>query len=242
MSKKTPSFSKVLESLVRPTTIEYDSKLGTIVKRILGHVIIFLLVVGGIVIMYLDPLSFLTCRHVETKQIDCNLQERIAWLIPVRETLIARVREAYVNQELVTGEDDDGKAYSYYAYEVILVSASGETGLTGTDQIGLSAKLTANRINDYLNTPTSEPLTVWGHGLWGHSLITLVGGLVFIFFGFLFVTTFVNTVLLFGAWVVEFVLLVVGWVVARIGHSPEVNDQINRFRRAVRGIAIRPDH
>jgi len=56
-----------------------------------------------------------------------------------------------------------------------LISASGEIVLKGTDEIGFSSDLTARQINDYLNTPTGESLTVWGYGLWAHTLITLAG-------------------------------------------------------------------
>ncbi len=242
MTKNKPTFSEVLKSLVRPTTKEYDQKLPTIFKRTLGHLIIFPFVVLGIVIMFLQPLSILTCRHIETKQTDCQLQERIAWVIPVRKTPIPHLKEAYVNQALITGEDEDGNKYSYYTYDVILVSASGEIALAGTDKMDLSATLTVQRINGYLNTPTTESLTIWGHGLWQHTLVTLAGGVFFILFAFLFITTIVNTVLLFGAWIVEFVLLIVGWLLDRVGLSPDLKDRVTRFRRALRSIAIPPSN
>lgn len=192
--------------------------------------------------MYVAPLSFLTCRYLEPQQVDCTLQERIAWRIPVRETRITQAKRASINEELVEGEDDDGNAYSYRTYEVILVGISGETGLIEIGRTKSTAERTAQRINDYLSTPTNESLTIRGPGLWTHTLLTLLGGLVFIFFSFLLMTTLINTVFLFGAWIVEFVLFVVGRVGSRVGLSPEANDRINHFRQVVRGIAIRPEH
>jgi len=50
----------------------------------------------GIVIMYMQPLSTLTCRYVETQQVNCQIQERIVWLIPVWESPVTHLQEAYV--------------------------------------------------------------------------------------------------------------------------------------------------
>ena len=163
--------------------------------QIAGLIFILALSVAGIAIMCVQPLSVLTCRYVETKQVGCQLQERIAWVIPVRETPITHLKEAYVKRETRIREDEDGREYTVSVYGVVLVSASGEIGLQGTDEIGLSADLTTTRINSYLNTPTDESLTVWGYGLWGHTLATLIGGLWFILFAFCFVGTIVDMVL-----------------------------------------------
>jgi hypothetical protein len=75
-----------------------------------------------------------------------------------------------------------------------LVSASGEILLKGYDETRSSAELTTTRINSYLNTPTVESLTVWGYGLWRHTLVTLGGGLWFILFVLLFVVAIVDMV------------------------------------------------
>ena len=162
--------------------------------QILLLMFILALSVGGIAILYLEPLSVLTCRYMETTQVDCQLQERIAWVIPVWETPIPRLKEAYIKQETRIREDEDGREYTVSVYRVVLISASGEIVLKGTDEIGASADLTTTRINSYLNTPTDESLTVWGFGLLGHTLATLGGGLWFILFAFVFVVAIVDMV------------------------------------------------
>jgi hypothetical protein len=162
--------------------------------QIVGLMLILALSVVGIAIMCVQPWSVLTCRYVETKQVSCQLQERIAWVIPVWETPIPHLKEAYVKQETQIREDEDGREYTVSVYRAVLISASGEIVLKGTDEIGASADLTTTRINDYLNTPTDKSLTVWGFGLWGHTLATLIGGLWFILFALLFVAAIVDMV------------------------------------------------
>jgi hypothetical protein len=162
--------------------------------QIAGLIFVLALSVAGVAIMCVQPLSVLTCRYVETKQVDCQLQERIAWVIPVWETPIPHLKEAYIKQETQIREDEDGDEYTVSIYRVVLVSASGEIVLKGTDEIGASADLTTTRINSYLNTPTDESLTVWGFGLLGHALATLGGGLWFILFVFAFVVAIVDMV------------------------------------------------
>jgi hypothetical protein len=164
------------------------------VAQILVLVLLLALSVGGIAIMYTQPLSSLTCRYVETKQVDCQLQERIAWVIPVREIPIPRLKEAYAKQETQIREDEDGDEYTVSVYRVVLVSDSGEIVLKGYDETRSFAELTTTRINSYLSTPTDESLTVWGFGLWRHTLATLAGGLVFILFVLLFVVAIVDMV------------------------------------------------
>jgi len=150
--------------------------------------------------MYTSPLSILICRYVEARQVDCRLQERIAWVIPIRETPITHLKEAYVDRKTETRRDEDresdtyGKEYTVDIHRVILISDSGEIGLSGTDEIGISATLTATRINAYLNTPTNEPLTVWGFGMSDHIVVTLAGGFFFILAILLFVGSIVELV------------------------------------------------
>jgi hypothetical protein len=168
--------------------------------QIVALMLILALSVIGIAIMCVQPLSVLTCRYAETTQVDCQLQERIAGVIPVREIPIPHLKEAYVDRKTVTRRDEDresdtyGKEYTVDIHRVVLVSASGEIVLKGTDETGLFAELTTIRINSYLNTPTDESLTVWGFGLWGHTLATLGGGLWFIVFAFAFVVAIVDMV------------------------------------------------
>jgi hypothetical protein len=115
-------------------------------------------------------------------------------VIPVREIPIPHLKEAYVKQETQIREDEDGDEYTVSVYRVVLVSASGEIILKGYDETRSFAELTTTRINYYLNTPTVESLTVWGYGLWRHTLATLAGGLVFILFVFVFVMGIVGMV------------------------------------------------
>jgi len=159
-----------------------------------GLVFILALGVGGIALLALQPLSILTCRYVETKQVNCQLQERIAWVIPVQRTPITHLKEAYVKQETRIRKDENEKEYTVSVYRVVLVSASDEIVLKGYEETGIFADLTTARINGYLNTPTDESLTVWGYGLWGHTLVTLAGGLWFILFTFIFVMAVVSMV------------------------------------------------
>jgi hypothetical protein len=155
---------------------------------------ILALSVSGIAMIYMQPLSILTCRYVEPAQVDCQIQERIAWLIPVRGSPFTNLKKAYVKPETQIREDEDGDEYTVTVYRVVLISDSSEIVLKGTDEIGFSSDLTARRINDYLNATTGERLTVWGYGLWGHTLITLAGGGVFLLFGFVFVVAIVDMV------------------------------------------------
>ena len=165
------------------------------VAQILVLGLLLALSVGGIVIMYIQPLSMLICRYVETRQVDCQLQERIAWVIPVGESSITHLQEARPKAETQIRTDEDGKEYTVLVDRVVLVSASGELVLKGYDDVGSSsALLTTRRINDYLDTPRAESLTVWGFGLWRHTLVTLAGGFVFILFVLLFVFGIVNIV------------------------------------------------
>jgi hypothetical protein len=162
--------------------------------QLVALMFILALSVGGIAMMYMQPLSILTCRYVEAKQVNCQIQERIAWLIPVRRSPFTNLKEAYVKPETQIRKDEDGDEYNVTVYRVVLTSDSSEIVLKGTDEIRLTSDLTARRINDYLNVATGEGLTVWGYGLWAHTLITLAGGGVFLLFGFCFVMAIVDMV------------------------------------------------
>jgi hypothetical protein len=174
--------------------------------QLVALIFILALSLAGIAILFIQPLSILTCRYVETKQVDCQLQERIVWLIPVRERPITHLKKADVRTETSVREDQDGDEYTVTVYRVVLISASGEIVLQDTGEIGLSSELTAARINDYLSTPTGESLTVWGYNLLTHTLVTLVGGAVFFLFGFGSVVAIVSMV--FGPGTVAKVLKV----------------------------------
>jgi len=157
-------------------------------------IFILALSVSGLAIMNAQPLPIITCRHVNRGQVDCQIQERIAWVIPIREISLTDLKEAYVNREIHYGEDEDGEEYTFYSFEVVLVHDTGEFVLTGSDEYGFISNLTARRINNYLNTPTRKPLTIWAYGLATNILVTVIGGFIFLLFGFLFVVAIVDMV------------------------------------------------
>lgn len=157
-------------------------------------IFILALSVSGLAIMNAQPLPILTCRHVNREQVDCQIQERIAWVMPIRESSLTDLKEAYVNREIHYGEDEDGDEYTFYSFEVVLVSATDEFVLKGSDEHGIISNLTARRINNYLNTPTRKPLTIWAYGLATNILVTVIGGFIFLLFGFLFVVAIVDMV------------------------------------------------
>ena len=185
--------------------------LRTVVNRTLAVAIISLFGVLGMASMCLFPVSVLTCRHVEPKQVDCQLQERIVGLIPVRESSITDLKRAYVAREDQTREDEDGNEHTVTISRVVLDGASGEIVLRGAEEGNQFAGRTTRRINDYLDAATDESLRVW-HAAWMEVLsATLAGGALLAL-----------TVLLFGWWVVEMV-----------GLPEKVKDQMARFRREI---------
>ena len=120
----------------------------------------------------------------------------------MNEKSITRLQQARVDSERVKREDEDGREYMDTVYSVILISDSGQTKLQGTDDVGFLAELTSNKINGYLTTFADEPLTIWGYGIFGHTLVSLVGLFVFLLFIFLAVVLVVNMIFGFdiGAW------------------------------------------
>jgi hypothetical protein len=132
---------------------------------------------------------------VEPSQVDCQLQERIAWVIPGREISLSHLEEVYVDTETYIREDEDGDEYTVVSNQVILLTVSGEYILKGEENIGITAQRTAVRLNNYLKTPTTEPLTVWGFNLLGHTLVTLGGGFIFIIFALSVVVAIIDMVI-----------------------------------------------
>ena len=175
------------------------------VRQVIGLLILLIFAAGGLAILFLQPWSVLTCRYVETTQVNCHYEERIAWLIPLNERSITRLQQARVDSKQVEREDEDGREYTDTVYSVTLISDSGETPLRGTDDLGFSADLTGNQINGYLTSFTTAPLTIWGYGILTHSLVSLVGLFVFLLFIFLAVVLVVNVTTGFdiGAWLQE---------------------------------------
>jgi len=151
---------------------------------------------GGILLMYNQPLPILTCRYVDPEQVDCEIQDRVAWLVPVREREVKQLNRAYVKTDIWVMEDENGDEYNTYMNRVILESASGEVVLKGGDEMGFSSELTATLINSYLSTPTTKPLKIWIYGLWSNALTNVGGLVIFLLFGFLFLVGLVD--LIFG--------------------------------------------
>jgi hypothetical protein len=240
---KAPSF---LSQMIRPTRQEYDSqKLPTIVKRFFAFVIGSLFVLVGLGLLVVRPWSILTCRHVEHKQTDCHLEKRIAWFLPTKERSFAGLSKVELRWERATRVEEDGERIGYLVYDVVLVNDSGEMSLAAYDESwSIIAHSVADRINNYLETSGDKPLTVWGHGLWLHTVGTLGGSFVLVLFSFALVTSVANSLLLFGAWSVECVCNAVEWVVDRGANRgrrvPKAGGRMDRLRQVVRGIAIQP--
>jgi hypothetical protein len=250
------AFPKLIGDLLRPTVSEYDRKVRTAMGRIFALAFLAALVVIGIGIMGLRMLPVLTCRHVEFKQVDCLLQERIAWLIPVHKTRVTDLQGAYVHTETGVVKDERGNPSTAYYDQVILVTRSGEIGLQRVESPGSLARLTSARLNAYLATHSDAPysdapysdapysdtwLTVWGYGLWEHTLASMAGGIFVVLFGFLLVAAILNSSLLVAGWIVDFVLVVAGWGAGTLGCDPQVRDRVLRLRRVVEEIVTRPN-
>jgi hypothetical protein len=234
------AFPKLIRDLLRPTVREYDRRVRTVLGRIFTLGFFAAFVVIGIGIMGSTLLPVLICRYVEPGQVDCLLEERIAWLIPVHRTRVTDLQRAYVNVETVVVEDERGNQSTDYTDRVILATSSGEIGLQRMDSPGSLARVTSGRLNAYLSRYADTPLTVWGYGLWEHALVTVVGGLLVILFGCVLVTVILNSSLLFVAWTVDFVLLVLGWGAGTLGRDPAIKDRILGLRGVVEGIVTRP--
>ena len=137
-------------------------------KRSDPFAIIILLVfglVGGaitLVVLYVYPVSILTCRYVETEQVDCQLQERIVGLIPIQETSIVNLKDAYVTSEVRERQRNDRDIVNNTVYKLILSGNSGPVDLQSSDEFGgFVVEQTADKINDFLLTHTDEPLRIW---------------------------------------------------------------------------------
>jgi hypothetical protein len=235
------TFPKLVGDLLRPTVREYDRKVITVMGRLFAVAFLAAFVVIGIGIMGLRMLPVLTCRYVEPGQVDCLLEERIAWLIPVHRTRVTDLQRAYVHTETGTATDDSGNQYTVYTDQVILVSRSGEIKLQKLDSPGSLARLTSARLNAYLSTDSDAPLTVWGYGLLEHTLAAMGGGIFVILFGFLLVTAILSSCLLVVGWIVDLVLVVLGWGAGTLGRDPALQDRVLRLRSVAKGIVTRPD-
>jgi hypothetical protein len=122
--------------------------------------LVFGLVTSAITLLtlYVYPVSILTCRYVETAQVNCQLQERMLGIIPVQEISITHLKDAYVVSEVRQSDDDD---YTE-VYKLMLSANSDTVGLNSFDEFGgIFVEQTADKINNFLLTHTDEPLRIW---------------------------------------------------------------------------------
>jgi hypothetical protein len=145
--------------------------------------------------MYAQPLPILTCRYVDPERVDCEVEDRVAWLVAVRERSVRQLKRAYVKTDVWVAEDEDGDEVNQYMNRVVLDSASGEVVLEGGDEMGFSSELTATLINNYLNETSTKPLKIWIYGLWSNALTNIGGLFIFLLFGFLFLFALVDTII-----------------------------------------------
>ncbi len=175
---RSPRGSKTYRRLVS----KLQFCLGCCSGQILLFGLILLFGIAGLGIWYTEPAAILTCRYVETKQVDCQLQNRMLWLIPVREIPITHLKKAYVKEETATWKDELGQEKTASVYRVMLLGGSGEELEFGYfDKNRAASERTAKQINDFFNVPTDETLTVW-YTPWG---MILSGGCLFSVFVFL---------------------------------------------------------
>jgi hypothetical protein len=113
-----------------------------------------------------------------------------------------------------------------------LVNDSGGVSLAAYDKSWSEiARPVADRVNLYLKTVTDKPLTLFGHGLWLHTLSTLGGALIFSFFAVVLLGSVVGSLLLVGAWTAEGVLSVIEKLTQHSG-------RFDRLRQALRNVAV----
>lgn len=133
-------------------------------KRSDPFAIIILLVFGlftcaiTLTVFYFFPVSILTCHYVEAEQADCQLEERMLGLIPLREISISHIKEAYVVDEVHTTRRH-GREVDINLERMILKSDSRAVALKSYDEFGgIFIKQTVKKINDFLLNHTDEPL------------------------------------------------------------------------------------
>ena len=126
--------------------------------------LVFGLVVGAItlVVFYVYPVSILTCRYVESEQVDCQLQERMVGLIPIQEISVINLKQAYVTSEVHEKRRNDREIIDNRVYRLTLSGNSGSVELQSSDEFGgFVVEQTADKINDFLLRHTDEPLRIW---------------------------------------------------------------------------------
>ena len=137
------------------------------------------LVIGAItlVVLYVYPVSILTCRYVETEQVDCQLQQRMIGFIPTQETLVTNLKQAYVTSEVRERRRNDRDIVDNTVYKLILSGDSGPVDLGSSDEFGgVFVEQSADKINEFLLRHADEPLRIW-QATW---VPLLVGGFFFL--------------------------------------------------------------
>jgi hypothetical protein len=129
---------------------------------------------GGLIFIfvgvYAAGTSTLTCRRVESTQINCNMTKE-GWLgqVTVRETILSHVQGARLETYTCSSEDSKGQTVSRQCQKLAIQTTSGDVS---TD-LPISSEVT---INDFIqsSTPTLEIKTdYWGFGL----MMACFGGL-----------------------------------------------------------------
>jgi len=130
--------------------------------------IIILLVVGlvigaiTLVVLYVYPVSIVTCRYVETEQVDCQLQQWMIGLIPIQEISVINLKQAYVTSEVRERRRNDRDIIDNTVYKLILSGNSGPVDLGTSDEFGgVFVEQSVDKINDFLLRHTDEPLRIW---------------------------------------------------------------------------------
>ncbi len=126
--------------------------------------LVFGLVMGAIalVVLYVYPVSILTCRYVETEQVDCQLQERMIGLIPIQETSVINLKQAYVTSEVHERRRNDREIIPDRVYKLTLSGNSGPVDIGTSDEFGgVLVEQSVDKINDFLLRHTNEPLRIW---------------------------------------------------------------------------------
>jgi hypothetical protein len=170
-------------------------------KRSDPFAIIILFVVGlvtgaiTLVVFYVYPVSILTCRYVETEQVDCQLQERMLGLILIQEISVINLKDAYVTSEVHEKRRNDREIIDGKVYRLTLSGNSGPVELQSSDEFGgFVAEHTADKINDFLLRHTDEPLRIW-QATWVPLLISSFFFLVAVLLVYVAVDSFIRGII-----------------------------------------------
>lgn len=133
---------------------------------------------GTLLVLYVYPVSILTCRYEGTEQVDCKLQKRMIGIITIQEISIVNLKEAHAFKEVHQDRRWKGiREDDVVLWKMILSSNSGMVDLGSSDDLGgIFINQSIERLNDFLVTHTDEPLKIW-QATW---VPMLVGSLFFL--------------------------------------------------------------